>query len=355
MTILSGRLFKLAKLLRSAGMALAFSAGAATAASDEALLSGSDRLLFATLGRDQPLGGAEIYRATGYRYGLGHAGRPETLLTGIRLSPVFYWDPNVNNGLARDSLVISEMEFFLPSDMVARSGLVYGLEASATQRWSIGQGLTLQPEIGIALSDTREWDKPATAARVSLCAVKTIVSGQWTTMCLQQSHYSGGASRTVNQTDLLLGQDFFLGGAVGGPAHLAGITGRRSVLPEGHRHSVAFRLTSAWTGFGSTEVNLEFGSRLRGVQSRTRHLGVALTKIVLDRPTEFTAYLDRQEGGYFLGDEVIDRGLGIGFARPITDNLKIEVVAERTRSSASAYDSSGVSVRFIMPSLNFYR
>lgn len=352
------RLRKLARRLYRlcyASLALAVSAGAGLAAADEALLSGSDRLLFATLGRDVPDGGAEIYRASGFSYGLGHAGKIEKLVTAIRISPVLYWDPNVNNGLTRDSLMISGMEFVLPSEMVARSGLVYGVEASAMQRWSVAQGVTIQPEVGISLTDTSNWGQPTKAGRVSLCVVKAVASSRWSTLCLQQSHYSGGASRTVDQTDIVLGQDYFLGGQQDGPSHLTGITARRSFLSEGNRSSVSAHLISAWPGLGSSEVNLELGTRLLGVQSRTRHFSVSLTKIVLNRPTEFSAYIDRREGSSFLGNPVIDRGAGVGIARPINDNLKIEIIAERTKSSASVYDSSGLSVRFLMPSLSFHR
>lgn len=335
-------------------LAFIFLAEVGLAASDEALLSGSDRLLFATLGRDRPDGGVDIYRQTGYSYGLGYTGEAERLFTSIWISPVLYWDPNVNNGLAQDSLLISGLEFTLPSEMVARSGLVYGIEAGASQRWAIGPGLTLQPEIGLLLSNTSTWDTPATAGRASLCAVQAVEAGRWTTICLQQSHYSGGASETVNQADLVIGQDMFLSGARGGPAHLLGMTGRRSFLPEGHSDTFGLRLTSAWPGFGSTDLSCEFGQAIQGVQSRTRFFGFGLTRTILDRPTEFFAYVDRSEGGFFLGEPVIDRGIGIGIARPMNDHFKVELMIEKNSSSAKVYDSSGISVRFTLPSLSLY-
>ncbi len=365
------KLAKLTASFRAAGMAVILSAGAGLAASDEALisasdaalqsasdeamLSGSGRLLFATLGRDQPEGGTDIYRQNGYLFGLGYRGKPERLLTSIQISPVLYWDPNVNNGLAQDRLLVSGMEFTLPSEMVAKSGLVYGIEANASQRWAIGPGLTLQPDIGLILSHTSAWDRPLTAARASLCEVQTAEAGRWTTLCLQQSHYSDGASRTVNQTDLVLGQDIFLGGDLGGPAHLLGMTGRRSFLPEGHRDSFGLRLTSAWPGFGSTDLSAEIGEVIPGIQSRTRFLGLGLTRMIRNRPTEFSVYADRREGEYFLGDQVVDQGIGIGIARPVNDHLKVEVMFEKNRSSAKAYDSSGLSVRFSLPSLSMFR
>jgi|GEM_PF-7006848 len=339
----------------TAGLILAFSVGVGLAASDEALLSGSERLLFATLGRDRPDGGADLYRQIGFGFGLGYQDHAEPLMTALWLSPVLYWDPNVNNGLSRDRLVISEMEFLLPSEMVARDGIVYGFEAGATQRWAVAPGLTLQPEIGLSLTNADAWDEPAKAARASLCAVRTIEAGRWTTLCLQQSHYSGGASQTINQTDLLIGQDVFLGGTAGGTAHLLGVTAWRSFLPEGHRDSVGLHLVSAWPGFGSTDLNVEVGSRLPEVESRTRYVGASVTKILFGRPTEFTAYADKREGGHFLGEIVVEHGVGIGFARPVNDRLKIEVMAEKSRSNADAYNSSGISVRFMMPSLSFYR
>lgn len=342
---------QLLRPLIGAAVAFHLTAPSAHATADEALLSGSDPLLFATLTRDQPAGGEGIYNNLGYRFGLGHDGGPaERVGTFQSLSPILYWDDNVNNGLAQDSLLISGLVFDVPPDMVARSGLVYGFEAGIGQRWIVGPGLTLQPSANVSLTNTAAWKDPAIAAAVSLCGVQTEETMRWTTLCLQQSHAQGGTSRTVDQTDLFVGQEYFLGQTQDGPAHLLGISGRRIFLPEGSRDVFGAKLTSAWPGFGATEVTAEAGTKLEDVQARTRYLSVMLTKLVAERPTEFTVFADQREGSFFLGEPIVERNFGASVARPISDRLKVEIAARRTNSSADAYDDTGLSLRFLMPS-----
>ncbi|ADO44044.1 lipocalin [Ketogulonicigenium vulgare] len=349
------RLAKSAARIRIGVLALALSAGAAAAATDEALLSGSDRLLFGTLGRDRPAGGGAVYSNTGFNFGLGYTGQPERLTTSVRISPMLYWDPNVNNGLTQDSVLISGLEFTIPSDMVAQSGVVYGLEASASQRWAVGQGMTIQPEIGLQLSNASAWDSPAKSARGAVCAVHTLERGHWSNVCVQQSHYTGGTSRTFDQTDLMFGHDVFVGGARGGAAHLLGMTARRSFLPEGHRDIFGLRLTSAWPGLGSTTIAAEIGGDIAGIQSRTRFISAGVTRMIYDRPTTFSIFADQREGSFFLGEPLVDYGAGISFSRPLSDWLMIEISAEQKNSTASVYDDDYIRVNFLMPSLRFYR
>lgn len=262
----------------------------------------------------------------------------------LRLAPVVAYDPNMNGGMPGSSIVLGGLEFTLPPESVAQSGLLVGAGLSLAGRADVSANFGLDYSANVQSLHNLAADLQVRSAGASVCGLTFLSDSTLGSLCATTSREEKALS-VSSTTSFTLSADHRrpidpTGETVPGwDTSLAGLIGRDKV-DGGWRSKAGGSLGIYGPEGRSLILGVTLFTPVRNALSDRYSLELALTA-----PDHFPAGLSlsfvRAEGGNVFGLSREDSTARLGLDVQLGRRVMASIGLSRKDSSVDFFDDTG--------------
>lgn len=272
-------------------------------------------------------------------------GGPLSLVAAdAQAAPMLAWDGNINGGVLQDRFVLNGLVFESDPAFRAKAGIVAGAAAGGLLRfaWGVGRLIELQaaaeagwsPRHGIGRGDLM----------LSVCSRNHVSGWNFLDFCALGRRYwrelGNGASHQLSAefSRIFPARD---------SVHEVAVKYVWEPTDDAYPNQLSVSLASIWDR-AATEISVTVDDPVAGATYAYNRVDASVGWLALDRGWSLDVWMQRAEGGMFLGVPRKDRARGIGIAtdlRPGT-SLRLGYLDSRSTAGIANYDQVTLDVRF---------
>lgn len=271
---------------------------------------------------------------------------PLILSSRARLVPILSYQNNLNGGIVGRSFEFGGLTFEVAENDRAKSGMLFGLDASVNARIGLSLGNVLTLAAAAQQSHSPSYNLNITKFLSQACDAQFLGGASWFDFCY-------GNSISLRKKNLLKTQNLSFGGSrlfsssLGLHEASATITNtwvidldRSTNSSDTYRQaSLILKLVSAQENLGVLVLDLSVDERVKGRNVREFGMGLSLTRPVLGESTEAFATFSHEGGGTFFGTLRHDDIYSIGFKREFRKIVRASIKASYRRSNIDFYNA----------------
>jgi hypothetical protein len=313
---------------------------------ENALNEGSPRLLLYTLIKELPQGSDALIEQLLFNEGMTDRSKTDRLIyKSTFVQPLLSYDHNINGGIPSDTIQLGPYEFFINDKFRAKSGFLFGSEASHSRRYRLdfGQALTIGVHGGFEYSLKHKISKTAVSA--SGCYQSYLQNWSFLDLCLSMNTFRRETSTDWSVSPSIAVSKYFSTsmGSHEVKASLGNIFNENYSKPN-----LYLSARTVFSEFGAVSLSLYVSQPSETYHSRHWGTSMDLGKIVIGKYTKLSADYFVEDGSELFGAVRNDEIINLNLEREINDNLKINLSVESRKSTISAYDGEEFNVRFVL-------
>ena len=308
-----------------------------------ALDSGAPRLMLFALQVEKPDGADDFVARLQYGQAMqqAKAAAPVMLSYSADLRPIVAYDSNINSGIPGDTIYLGGRPFTPEAANRAKSGMVYGAEASLTARFALAPGRTLDLTAYGAQAHSFDHGLDVLNAGLSACGAQYWGRTTWTEMCLGDT-FTQRDNAPERERFASIGVSKVFASRFG--FHEARATVRNAKRKDYDKASLSLQLITAKAGLGALNLRIDLGARVAGSHTRLFGASAALTRPIAGVSTTLFAGYGIDAGGTLLDQPRRDEIFSVGLSRKLTSHAEATLRLSQRQSSIAAYDGLSVDL-----------
>lgn len=275
----------------------------------------------------------------------GDNGRPALAFS---VAPVLSYDRNINDGIPSDTIMIGGLPFEVSEDGRAKSGIVLGVQASASVRAKVLHGLAWDVSAKFNVEHAPRWSYDTVIGTGATCLLYT--SDRWLSLDICALHIrkeAGNSEESRNFRSVRLGKVFSFRDRLAETA----LTIQSQTLRGQTQLSATGSGTWFRPGGNLYTVSVGIGEEKPGGSFPTLTAGLGLATELWGKPVNFGVGYVEERGARFFGRDKDDRIVSLSVRRPVTERVTAEIVALRRTSSVAEYSESSLEMNFTFSGL----
>ena len=308
-----------------------------------ALDSGAPRLMLFALQVEKPQGADDFVARLQYGQAMQQAKAAPPVLLSYRadLRPIVAYDSNINSGIPGDTIYLAGFPFTIAPENRAKSGMVYGAEASLSARFAISPGTTLDLTAYGAQAHSFDHNLDILNASLSACGAQYWGHTTWTEICMGDT-FTQRDNAPERERFASLGVSKVFVSRFG--FHEARATVQNAKRKDYDKASLSLQLITAKAGLGALNLRMDLGARVAGYHTRLFGASAALTRPIAGVSTTLFAGYGIEAGGALLGQPRRDEIFSVGLSRKLTSHAEATLRLSQRQSSIPAYDGLSVDL-----------
>ncbi|MBT9385018.1 hypothetical protein KM176_14195 [Pseudooceanicola sp. CBS1P-1] len=258
------------------------------------------------------------------------------------LYPTLSYVPNFNGGAPQDKLTLAGLTFTLREDLRARDAWAAGLGYDGLVRfgWSEGRYIEMRGQVAgmRALSE----DMTQRRGRVSVCSRNHVAGWTFVDGCLVHAENHRVLSDVTQDLVELSASHLFERGQT---RHELGAALLRAWQEDRRRDMVELTLDSVWRR-DATRLTFDVTTPAEDEDGLALGLSGDIRWRIAGRVAGVGLSVSRSARTWFLGQERIDRGIGVSGLLQISRDLSMTVALSRIDSSVDFFDDRQLAVNF---------
>lgn len=269
----------------------------------------------------------------------------------LSIFPVVQYSSNINGGNPPGALILGSLIFAGNPEFERESGMLYGMGASVTSRYRIGDGRYLELSVVGTYARSPKNDIDVGSSLVSLCSKNHLQNWWYLDFCASTANIDRDLT---SQTDNILGVALSKVISTQSGNHHDFSVRVREIFAEGYSQKQAtLGVNSILNGDLFTSLYVNLGEQVEGQLVSRWAIGGEVGKMINGKRIKMIAAYSESDGGALLGIAQKDQTATIGVSYQITEQVSIFLGYQNTSSSIDYFNVSEPTIGIEFANIKF--
>ena len=259
------------------------------------------------------------------------------------LFPDVYYSENINGGNPNKKLVLGNLEFDGDPNLIAKEGLMIGLNASGSGRQTIGTGRYLDGHANFSYGFSPEHDLSIQSANFSLCSKNRFKDNVHADLCVSSSKLD--KQITTDSTKSIKASVSKLSFVDLGAFNEGRLSILRLSTDDYSQNQFEASVDAIHRDNLATSFRLKVGQGVTGQLALKYGFGISSTTILVGRKYTFGVNHEYSDGGMLFGVNRSDRSTNISVSTHLNTSTMLKVGYWERNSSINYFDQRYPTIR----------